>query len=95
MCRLWWFGGELFNASEAWFADGFSSMGVVQEGEGEESGRAVGANDVGGAGERDSVVVGRLAEVLWVFLVLVGCLVLLGFVLWLFSSLFLLGERGV
>lgn len=89
--------GELFNASEAWFADGFSSMGVVQggKGEGEDSGRVVEPSDVSTAVKRGSVVVGRLAEVLWVFLVLVGCLVLLGFVLWLFSSLFLLGERGV
>ena len=88
---------ELFNASEAWFADGFSSMGVVQggKGEGEDSGRVVEPSDVSTAVKRGSVVVGRLAEVLWVFLVLVGCLVLLGFVLWLFSSLFLLGERGV
>lgn len=74
---------ELFNASEAWFVGGFSSRGVVQEGEGEESGRAVGANDVGGAGERDSagedVVGDAIVEfACWVLLVGGGCVVVLG-----------------
>lgn len=68
---------ELFNASEAYFAGGFSSRGVVQESE-------------GGSG-----VLGRVSSVLWVLATLGGCLVVLGFVLWLFSSLFLLvGEEG-
>lgn len=77
--------GELFNASEAWFADGLSSMGVVQggKGEGEDSGRVVGANDVGGAGERDSagedVVGDAIVEfACWVLLVGGGCVVVLG-----------------
>lgn len=88
---------ELFNASEVYFAGGLSSMGIVQggKGEGEDSGRVVEPSGVSAAGERGSGVLGRLAEVLWVFLVLVGCLVLLGFACWLFSSLFLLvGEEG-
>lgn len=85
---------ELFNASEAYFADGLSSMGTVQEGEGEDSGRVVEPSDVSTAGERGSGVLGRLAEVLWVLATLGGCLVILVFALWLFSSLFLLGERG-
>ena len=88
---------ELFNASEAWFADGLSGMTIVQEGKGEggDSGRVVESGGVSVAGECGSVWLGRLAEVLWVFLVLVGCLVLLGFACWLFSSLFLLvGEEG-
>lgn len=89
--------GELFNASEAWFADGFSSRGVVQggKGEGEDSGRVVEPSDVSTAVKRGSVVLGRVSSVLWVLATLGGCLVVLGFVLWLFSSLFLLGERGV
>lgn len=86
---------ELFNASEAYFADGLSSRGVVQEGEGEVSSRVVVPGDVSTAGERGSGVLGRVASVLGVLATLGGCLVVLGFVLWLFSSLFLLGERGV
>ena len=49
---------ELFNASEAYFADGFSSTGTVQEGEGEESGRVVEPSDGRAAGERGSGVWG-------------------------------------
>lgn len=88
---------ELFNASEVYFAGGLSSMGIVQggKGEGEDSGRVVEPSGVSSAGERGSGVLGRLAEVLWVLATLGGCLVILVFVLWCFSSLFLLGERGV
>lgn len=88
---------ELFNASEVYFADGLSNMGIVQggKGEGEDSGRVVEPSDVSTAGECGSGVLGRVSSVLWVFATLGGCLVVLGFVLWLFSSLFLLGERGV
>lgn len=86
---------ELFNASEAYFADGLSSRGVVQGCvAGEDSSRAVEANDVSTAGERGSGVLGWLSEVLWVLATLGGCLVILVFVLGLFSSLFLLGGRG-
>lgn len=86
---------ELFNASEAYFAGGFSSRGVVQESEGEVSSRVVVPSDVSTAGERGSGVLGRVSSVLWVLATLGGCLVVLGFVLWLFSSLFLLvGEEG-
>lgn len=86
---------ELFNASEAYFAGGFSSRGVVQESEGEVSSRVVVPSDVSTAGERGSGVLGRVSSVLWVLATLGGCLVGLGFVLWLFSSLFLLvGEEG-
>lgn len=77
------FWGGLFRASEAYFVGGFSSRGVVQEGEGEESGRAVGANDVGGAGERDSAGEGVVGDAIvefacWVLLVGGGCVVVLG-----------------
>lgn len=82
---------ELFNASEAYFTDGFSSMGgIAQEDEDEDSGRLVELSDVSTAGERGSGVLGRLVEVLWVLATLGGCLVILGFVWWLFSLLFLL-----
>ena len=88
---------ELFTASEAYFADGLSSMGVVQEGKGEggDSGRVVESGGVSAVGERGSVWLGRLSAVLWVFATCVGCLVVLGFACWLFSLLFLLvgGER--
>ena len=86
---------ELFNASEAYFAGGFSSRGVVQESEGEVSSRVVVPSDVSTAGERGSGVLGRVSSVLWVLATLGGCLVVLGVVWWLFSSLFLLvGEEG-
>lgn len=88
---------ELFNASEAYFADGLSSMGVVQEGEGEDSGRVVEPSGVSAAEECGSVwsaMLGRLSAVLWGFATIGGCLVILVFALLLFSSLFLLGGRG-
>lgn len=87
---------ELFKASESYFADGFSSMGgIAQEDECEDSGRLVEPSDVSTAGEYRSVWLGRLSAVGWVFATLGGCLVVLGFVLWCFSSLFLSGGRGV
>lgn len=79
--QLW---GGLFNASEAYFADGLSSRGVVQGCvAGEDSSRAVEANDVSAAGERDSagedVVGDAIAEfACWVVLAGGGCVVVLG-----------------
>lgn len=71
---------ELFNASEVYFADGLSSMGIVQGGggEGEDSGRVVEPSDVSAAGECGSVGsagLGRHAVVLWVFASFGVCLV--------------------
>lgn len=88
---------ELFNASEAWFADGLSGVGVVQEGKGDggDSGRVVESGGVSAVVECGSVGVGWHAVVLWVFATCVGCLVVLGFACWLFSLLFLLvGEES-
>lgn len=94
--QLW---GGLFNASEAYFtggSDGGDDVGVsmvevegsqeggeADAGEGEYSGRVVEANDVGGAGERDSagedVVGDAIAEfAYWVVLAGGGCVVVLG-----------------
>lgn len=80
---------ELFNASEAYFADGLSSMGIVQEGkcEGGDSGRVVepsGGSAAGGEGSVGSAGLGSPAFVLGVFAILVVCLL---------SVLF--GWRGV
>lgn len=67
---------ELFTASEAWFADGLSSMTIVQEGKGEggDSGRVVESGDVSAVVECGSAGVGWHAVVLWVFASLVVCL---------------------
>lgn len=63
---------ELFNASEAYFADGFSSTGTVQEGEGEVSGRVVEPSDVGVAGECGPVGSAGLSTSAWVLWVFAG-----------------------
>lgn len=81
---------ELFNASEAYFADGLSSMGVVQEGEGEDSGRVVEPSGVSAVGECGSVGSAGLGSPAWylgVFAILGVCLVVC-----LLSVLF--GWRG-
>lgn len=80
---------KLFNASEAYFAGGFSSTGTVQEGE--DSGRVVELSDVSTEGDSGSVGSAGLsasAWVWWVFASLGVCLVVA-----LLSVLF--GWRGV
>ena len=87
------FWGGLFRASEAYFADGLSGMGIVQEGkgEGEDSGRVVepsGGSAAGECGSVGSAGLGSPAVVLWVFASFGVCLVVC-----LLSVLF--GWRGV